>query len=141
MKEAGSHGCRRDGLAPAYTVVVDADEDDPGARRRALLATGWQTDDDRLELQAVARERPRGAGIEEISPFDDAVTAVMRAAMSLNADTYDAEQVQALGARRATEGYRDAMADGETRWLAHHGAHGIDGIAAIQRYPTDWCMG
>lgn len=132
---------RRDGLAPAYTVVVDADEDDPAAKRRALLATGWETDDDRLELEALPRKRPRGTGIEEISPFDDAVIAVMSAAMSDSTDGYDVEQVQALGAPRAAVAYRDMMADGETPWLAHRGEHGIDGIAAIQRYPTDWCLG
>lgn len=138
---------RRDRLAQVVTVVIDADADHPAARRRALRATGWVAEDDRLELQAPADKRPWAPGIEEISPREDAVTAVMSQAMSLSADTYDVEQVQAKGARRAAEAYRDMMADGGHPWLAHRGVHGIDGIAAIQRYPsdqrypTDWCLG
>jgi ribosomal protein S18 acetylase RimI-like enzyme len=136
-------------VAAVEVSVTDAQDRGPDAKRAALRSHNWMVDADLLQLEAsteglVVPEVDIGqGGIIEIDASDPEVVRVMAAAMTDSLDGYDRDRVAALGAEQAAQGYRDMKADGPTQvpWLAHRGPGGIDGIAAIQPYPTDWALG
>ncbi|MFL4473601.1 hypothetical protein ACIPVK_06360 [Paeniglutamicibacter sp. MACA_103] len=156
-----ARAARATGLQRVEVSVVDRQDPEPEAKRAALLARGWVVDSDRLELEATTEGRlvpgdipgrapadlpgaDNGEGrVIEIDPADREVVRVMAAAMGNSLDDYDRTRVAELGAQRAAIAYRDMMAEGPRRvpWLAHRDRSGINGIAAIQRYPTDWSLG
>ncbi|MEE6286602.1 hypothetical protein V2J52_02915 [Georgenia sp. MJ173] len=138
-----AEAARSAGLATVETTVVDADEPAPRQKRAALVAAGWSPDGDRLELTAQPVVTARPDDVVEVDPSDPRVVTVIAAAMAESLDDYDRDQVAALGARDAAVAYRDMMSGGalSVPWLAHLGPEGLDGIAAIQPYPDDWCLG
>lgn len=131
-----------DGIARILTTVVTRDEPSADAKRSALSANGWQGDGERLELEILVDSAEFSSEVEEISPRDPEVIRLMAAAMSESLDEYDQHQVEALGPEAAAIGYRDMMImDEDFPWLVHRGPSGVDGVAAIEPFDNEWCLG
>ena len=130
-------------MTTIYTTVIDADQPHSEAMRVVLAASSWKVDGERLELETTPYETAPGEDVVEISPYETEVVEAMAAAMSDSLDDYDQGQVKALGATAAAKAYRDMMASvGEPLpWYAHQGSEGITGVAAVQPYPGEWCLG
>ncbi|MGC5616358.1 GNAT family N-acetyltransferase [Georgenia sp. Z1491] len=131
------------GAVRVHAVVTD-DDSAPDARRTALAAAGWLPDGDRLELSAVPVLRDLPAGVVEVDPSDPAVLEVLGAAMADSLDDYDRVQVAELGPVAAALAYRDMLASSGRRpvpWFGHSTGSGLDGVAALEGFDTDWCLG
>ncbi|HIW61768.1 MAG TPA: GNAT family N-acetyltransferase [Candidatus Stackebrandtia excrementipullorum] len=129
------------GITRIETTVVTRLEPAPDAKLAALAAAGWTVEGTLCELEAYPAETGDAPGIEEISPEDDRVVAVMAAAMSDSLDQDDNEQVAAHGATTAATHLRDSILDTPRGvWYAHRGVSGIDGIAAVERTDHEWTV-
>ncbi|MGC5627059.1 GNAT family N-acetyltransferase [Georgenia sp. Z1344] len=132
------------GGADRVHAVVTDDEPAPAARRAALAAAGWLPDGDRLELSALPAPGDLPPGVVEVDPTDNAVLDVLAAAMADSLDDYDRDQVAELGPAAAARAYRDMLVssgNGTAPWLGHVAGSDLKGVAALEGFDTDWCLG